>query len=408
MVAALFLCALIQKDALPRDEWPQWRGPNRDGVVSGFVSPKTWPASLKRQWSVPVGDGYASPVVGGARAYQFARRDDREHVYCLEPATGKIVWEKSYRTGGRVHRAAADHGIGPKSTPVIAEGKLYTLGIDSVLSCWDARSGALVWREDFAGRYPAPAPSCGTSMSPLIVGGLCVVYVGLDRKGGLIGIDAETGKERWRYDEEGPGYGSPILASLGGRRQLIVPVSRAWAGFDPQSGKRLWRFDFPTDSSQNIITPVVHRDTLIVGGIGQPLTAIRLRSESEGFTVETVWKNDDVPVHMSSPVLAGGLLFGLSRKRSGHLFCVDAATGKTLWQEAGRFSRTAALLAVNQQLAVLSSEGTLVFADAGRSGFERLASYTVDPDRSSWAHPALIGKRILVKAGRHLACWTID
>ena len=394
------LCAL---SLTAQQGWTQWRGPDRNGVVSGFDVPEKWPTSLKRQWSATVGDGYSCPVVTGGRVYQLTRRGDREHVTCFELKTGKVIWQHDYPTGGKVHKAADDHGIGPKSTPVLAGGKLYTLGINSVLSCWDASTGALAWREEFTGRYPQPAPSCGTSMSPLIFDGLCLVYVGLDRKGGLIALDAGTGKQRWSYEEEGPGYGSPILTSLSGRRQLVVPVSKAWAGFDPKSGSRLWRFDFPTSSSQNIITPVVHGEMLIVGGIGQPLLAVRPR----GDTVETVWKNTDVPVHMSSPVLVGGLLFGLSRKRSGHLFCVDAATGETVWQGEARFAKTAALLAVGKQLVVLTSDGTLVVAAATRAGYRQLASYPVGPGLKSWATPAMTGNRILVKAGPELTCWVV-
>ena len=150
--------------------------------------------------------------------------------------------------------------------------------------------------------------------------------------------------------------------------------------------------------------PVVHGDLLIVGGIGQPLLAVRPR----GDTVETVWKNNDVPVHMSSPVLVGGLLFGLSRKRSGHLFCVDATTGETIWQGEARFAKTAALLAVGKQLVVLTSDGTLVVAAATRAGYRQLASYPVAPGLKSWATPAMTGNRILVKAGPKLTCWGVN
>ena len=146
---SLTVSAIISAEPIPAakplsephavNNWPQWRGPNRDGVVSGFSIPKAWPESLNRQWSVEVGQGHSSQVVADGLVYQHSREADEEHVRCLKLETGETVWHASYPASGGVHTAAASHGIGPKSTPVVDQGKLYTLGIGSILSCFEAK-----------------------------------------------------------------------------------------------------------------------------------------------------------------------------------------------------------------------------------------------------------------------------
>lgn len=388
-------------------DWPQWRGPNRDGTVVGFSIPDVWPESLNKQWSVDVGAGYSSPVVAHGRVYQLSRQGAEEHVLCLELDSGETVWRASYLAAGEVHSAAASHGIGPKSTPVVAREKLYTLGIGNILSCFEAQTGKLLWRKTFEGRFSKPAPSCGASTSPLVDGDVCIVHVGHDRDGAMYALDADTGEQRWEYHGDGPGYGSAIVVSLAGRRQIVAPVSTFLAGIDIANGKLLWREPFPTQSTQNIITPLEHRGTIITGGIGQPTVALGPGQGEGATTIERIWENQAVSLHMSSPVLLGGKLFGLSRMKAGHLFCLDANTGETLWQGEGRFAKNAAILVVGDLLAILTSDGKLIFAKPTATGLDYLAEYPVDPSGRAWAHPALLGKRILVKGDTNLICWSL-
>ena len=388
------------------NDWPQWRGPNRDGTVAGFSIPGVWPKSLDKQWSLDVGHGYSSPVVADGRVYQLSRQGDEEHVQCLELDSGKTVWRAGYPAAGAVHSAAASHGIGPKSTPVVAREKLYTLGIGNILSCFEAQTGKLLWRKTFEGRFSKPAPSCGASMSPLVEGELCIVHVGHDRDGAMYALDADTGEQRWAYHGDGPGYGSPIIVSLAGTRRIVAPVSRFVAVFDIDSGKVLWREPFPTHSTQNIITPLDHRNMIITGGIGQPTVALGLGQGEGAATMERVWENEAVQLHMSSPVLFESKLYGLSRMKAGHLFCLDANTGEALWQGEGRFAENAAILVVGNLLAILTSDGKLIFAEPTATGLDYLAEYPVDPSGRAWAHPALCGKRILVKGEENLICWS--
>ncbi len=397
---------LITGTLVCADDWPQWRGKNRDGLIENFAAPTVWPENLEKLWQLEVGEGYSSPVLENERVFIHTRQGEEEWVRCLELSSGKLVWEKPYPATGNVHPAGASHGIGPKSTPAIAGGRLYTLGIGSILSCFDLRTGELYWRKEFSPHFEKPAPSCGTAMSPLIVDGLCIVHVGVDAKGEMIAFDAKTGSQRWTYDGDGPGYGSPILATLNGKRQIVSPVSKFIVGLSVEDGTLIWRHPFPTRSSQNIVTPVVDGERLITGGIGQTTVALRLLGDVPAPKIETVWKNPNASLHMSSPVLADDRLFGLANRKKGQLFCLNAESGETIWTSEGNFAKNATLLLGDGHLIVLSSDGNLVFVKSDSEAYEPVASYKVSEART-WAHPLVSGSRIIIKDESVLTCWTL-
>src|SRR5262249_13580835 len=155
--------------------------------------PASWPKALKEEWKVNVGVGHSSPVVSNNRIYEFARQGEEEVLLCLDLATGKEVWRSSQQISYQMNPAATGHGKGPKSTPVLSNGKVYTFGISGVLSCHEAATGKLKWRRDFAKQYPATSPLYGTAMSPLVDNGLLIAHVGGQDKGALTAFDAETG-----------------------------------------------------------------------------------------------------------------------------------------------------------------------------------------------------------------------
>src|SRR5829696_4448180 len=209
--------------AVATAEWPQWRGPNRDGLAAGVNAPSAWPKELKPLWKVTVGVGHASPVVSGGVVYQHARQGEEEVLLALDASTGKELW----RAGAvpapyTVNPAASGHGKGPKSTPVVASGRVYTLGIAGLLSAHDAKTGRLLWRKEFSKQYPTTSPLYGTAMSPVVVGDLLIAHVGGHDKGALTAFDAATGAVKWSYDADGPAYSSPVLLTAGGERQAVT------------------------------------------------------------------------------------------------------------------------------------------------------------------------------------------
>jgi putative pyrroloquinoline-quinone binding quinoprotein len=217
LAAAAALTPLVVAQT-PRGDWPQWRGPNRDGTLQAFPEPAAWPEQLTRRWKVEVGAGYATPIVVGNRVYAFSRQQDNEVMRALDADTGKIVWETSYAAPFRMNPATSRHGPGPKSTPTYANGRLFTLGISGIVTAFDAATGKQVWQK------PAPPvePLYHTAQSALVDRDLVILHVGGHNQGALTAFDPETGAERWKWNGDGPSYGSPIVADIGGTRQVIT------------------------------------------------------------------------------------------------------------------------------------------------------------------------------------------
>ena len=366
----------------------------------------TWPRALKPGWKAPVGIGYASPIVSGQRVFTFARNGENEVASSLDLATGKVVWTQSYPAPYALNSAAAGHGKGPKSTPVVHQGRLYTLGISGILSAFDAASGRPLWRKDFAGQFRDAAPIYGTAMSPTVADGLLIAHVGGENDGALVAFGAEKGDVRWTWKGDGPGYASPVVADIAGVRQVITQTQKQLVGLSLGKGELLWSLPFTTPYDQNAVTPVVSGDTVIYSGLGQGLRAARLTRVGAKWTLAPAWQNDEVSLYMSSPVLDGGRVFGFSHKNKGQFFAVDAATGKTLWLSEGRQGENAAVLVAGDALLMLTNDGELIVAKKDAKAFAPIATYTV-AESGTWAHPALVGTTLLVKDHEQLTQWRI-
>ena len=390
-------------------DWPQWRGPARDGVAAGFVAPKSWPATLTRVWSVTVGEGHSNPVVSGDRVFLHSREGDKEVVRCLRLSDGGAAWTESWPIAYEMHPAATEHGKGPKSTPALAGGTLYTLGITGVLSALDADSGRTIWRKEFAGQFPATAPQYGTATSPLVDHGLVIAYVGGFHDGSLTAFDAKTGEPRWSLKGEGPGYASPIVAELGGVRQIVTQSDQSIIGVDPATGKLLWKLPLVTPYDQNAVTPLVVGDLLIVSGIEYGLRAYRPEKGGDAktavLTPREVWNKPEVSLYMSSPVVAEGRLFGFSHRKSGHLFCLEPKTGRVVWTGAGHEGSNMALVSAGDVVLALNDASELFVLAAGAPGFAPVARYSV-ADSPTWAHPVPVSGGILIKDKTRLSLWS--
>jgi outer membrane protein assembly factor BamB len=329
-------------------------------------------------------------VVVGGKVYVFTRQKDDEFVLCLDLQSGKEVWRSEpypapYKTG-------PGEGTGddrPRSTPTVAEGRVYTLGMTGVLSCLDARTGKRLWRKDSKW-----LPYGGTS--PLVADGLCIVHVGDDRTGGLTAFDAATGDVRWCCAEGSrPMPGSPILVDLAGGRQVMSFFFGNALGVSVATGKKLWGVG-PGGSGQPCTTPVLYKDLLIWNSDREPLRALRLEKGGKGIVAREVWKSKGLPLYYSSPVVAGDLVFGMSTRNRGCFFCLDARSGKTLWESAGEQGGYASLLSVENVLLILKARGQLLVVKASATAFEPIAEYRVC-DRPTMAHPVFLGDRILIR-----------
>lgn len=398
--------AAARRGAPDTPAWNQWRGPGRDGKIPGFRAPAKWPAQLTRRWKIEVGIGHSSPLAAGENVYDFTREGDDEVVRCLELATGKQVWRVAYPAPYTLHPAAVGHGLGPKSTPVLAGGRLYTLGISGILSCLDAKTGAVVWRRDFVQEYPKTAPLFGAATSPIVDRGLLIAHVGGHDKGALTAFDAATGEVRWRWDGDGPGYASPLIVERGGVRQVVTQTQKLCVGVSAEKGELLWSVPFTTPFVQNIITPVEAGDLLVFGGVRQPTFALRITRDGSAWKTEKVWETNEATFYMSTPVFSDGRLYGMSERQGGQMVALDAATGKTLWTGDARFSTSAAVLDAGPVLLALTTDADVVVFKKEGPQLTQAAKYQV-AESPTWATPAVAGNRILVKDLNSLGMWEI-
>ncbi len=382
----------------PSLDYAQWRGPQRDGGAAGFVKPQRWPAQLQRRWRVDVGEGYGTPLLVGDMAYVFARRADNEVMMALRAGTGDIVWQTPYAAPFSPAYNARAHGAGPKATPLFHNGKLYALGINGTFTAFDPATGRILWQK----LASAPQPEYGAASSPIGDQGLVMVHPGA--YGPLTAFDATTGELRWRGGDDGV-FASPIIAELAGTRQLVTVTQRNIAGLSLSDGKVLWQFRWPRDIAA--ITPVQFGDLVIVGSQNESVKALKVTRRGGGFSVALGWESQDIGLYMSNPVVMGGVLFGLSRRASGQLFALDAATGATLWLGPPRQGTQAAVVKADGLLFLLGEDGELTVATGGRSGIEPTTRYTVSTS-AVWAQPAISGNRMLVKDTSALTLWTID
>lgn len=403
-IATVALTALTIGTAVAQD-WNQWRGPARTGIASSFTPPSAWPERPTKAWQVKAGAGHSSPVVAADRVFLFARIGEQEALTAYELASGKQVWRQAYDAPYEMNPAATSHGKGPKSTPVVAAGRVYAFGIGGILSAFDAASGRVLWRKDFRSEFKATSPDFGTAMSPLVVEGLVIVHAGGPRDGAILALDGRNGAVRWAWRADGPGYASPVAGVFGGVGQVITQTQSHVTGLLLSNGSLAWQIPFTTAYDQNIVTPVVHQDVVIYSGIEQPLTAVRVLQRNGKWTTEQVWQNASVPMYMSSPVLVDGVLFGLTHRNRGQFVAVDARTGKTLWATRGREAENAALVAAGDLLLATTTEGALVVFRRNPASFDLVKRYTI-AESPIWAHPAPAGRGVLIKDADTLAYWT--
>jgi outer membrane protein assembly factor BamB len=397
---------LLAAGALAAQDWPQWRGPNRDGVASQ-PQVKEWPRALRPGWKTIVGEGYSSPVVSHGAVYVFTREGDNEAIARLDWKTGKVAWRKTYAAPFQKNQYAVAHGKGPHSTPAVSGGRLYTLGISGILSAWDAANGTLAWRKDYSSRVDTGKLFTGTAMSPLVDAGKVIVHIGDDGGGELLALDAATGSRLWSWKGDGPAYASPVPAGFGGVRQVVAQTDRSVIGVSAADGKLLWRLPWKDEWNENIITPVVYGKLLVLSGVRKPTQAIEVSHSAGKWTTRQHWQNNDISFYMSTPVLDGDYLYGLGTKRKGQFVCLDARTGKTLWATTGREAANASVLNAGANLLYLTDDGTLVVARKNPKAFEMVSRYTV-AESATWPQPVVAGREILVKDINSLALWRIE
>lgn len=374
------------------EDWPQWRGPNRDGAVPSFNAPASWPGTLTELWKVDVGLGYATPLLVGERIYMFTRQGEDEVMMALEAQSGKIIWRTSYPAPFAMNPATSKHGPGPKSTPVFTDNRLFTLGMTGLVTAFDATTGRQIWQN------PAPPVQAQfhTAMSPVVEGNLVIVHIGGEGNGALTAFEVATGDVRWSWDGDSPAYGSPMVFELGGTRQVVTFTHKNLVGVSLATGELLWRRPFETRSDTTSQTPILYQDMVIEAGRGNGITAFRVARAGDTWSTENVWHTDEVSLHMANAVAIDGVLFGFSHLNSGQYFGLDLVTGRVLWTSDPRQAENAAIVRADNTIFSLQDDAQLVVFRNSRTGFELLERYEVATS-PTWAQPTLFDDKVFVK-----------
>ncbi len=380
-------------------DWPQFLGPKRNGVYGGPAISDSWPASGPPVlWRKPLGEGFSGAVVQAGRLVLFHRLENSEQVECLEAQTGRPLWQYDYPTDYR-----DDFGFdgGPRATPSIWEGKVYTFGAQGVLHCLELENGRKVWSLNTHEKFGVRKGFFGAACSPLVEDGRVFLNLGGRDQAGLVAFDARTGRVLWTSTDDEASYSSPATATLGGRRQVLFFTRTGLVSADPASGEVLFRFRWRARSraSVNAATPLAAAPLIFLSasyGTG----AVQLRVK--GSELETVWTSDEsLSNHYSTSVIRGGHLFGFhGRQEYGQsLRCVALQTGRVLWSRDGFGAGTLSL--AGDRLLVLKENGELLLVAASPQAFRLIARASI-LGPTVRAYPALADGRLFARNQKEL------
>ncbi len=371
-------------------EWPGFRGPNRDSIVAGTAILTDWsqqkPAEL---WRKPIGPGWSSFAVAGDRLYTQEQRGEEELVSCYNATTGDPVW--IHRDQARFWESNA--GAGPRGTPALHDGRVYSFGATGILNALDAGTGARLWSRNVAEETATKIPGWGFSSSPLVVGDNVIVAAG----GQLAAYDRNTGKPLWQGPKSGGGYSSPHLFTAGGVTQVVLQSGKAIHAVDPRDGKLLWKHEWPP--SGPIVQPaVLDRDLLITAGDGAGMQRLALTGKDGDWKPEQRWATMGLKPNFNDYVAHNGHVYGFD---NAILACIDADDGQRKWK-GGRYGHGQLLLLRDQNLLlVLSEEGEIALVKAEPDQFTELARMPV-LEGKTWNHPVLVGDRLYVRNGTEM------
>jgi outer membrane protein assembly factor BamB len=355
----IFIIAMALRPALAADsDWPGYRGANRDGISQETGLIKTFPAEgPKAEWRVNLGDGYSGIAISDGRIYTMFSQGDDEFVVCLDSAGGKELWR--FRSDSNF---VNDQGNGPRSTPTIDDGMVYTFGAHGTLYALNADTGAKVWQHD-PKELGGKEPIWGVSSSALVEGDLLILPVGGGENNAVIAFNKKTGAIVWKSQTDEPGYSSPVAANINGVRQILVFSGTQLFSLSPTDGKLFWKYPWKTNWFVNAAVPIfIPEDKVFIStAYDRGGALLRIAGSKANQTVEEVWLTKGMKNHFNSSVYYKGYLYGFD---NAQLKCMDVANGETKWTKGG-FGKGSLMLA-DGQLIVLSERGLLLLVEATR------------------------------------------
>ena len=390
----VFLAPVFAQSDSKMEDWSQWRGPNRDGIISSDKWPEQLSGdTLSKSWEVKLGPSYSGPIVVGDRVFVTETVDKKmECVRALDRNTGKQIWRTEWKGSMTVPFFAKSNGDWIRSTPAFDDNRLYVAGMRDVLLCLDARNGKEIWRVDFVKQLKTPLPNFGFVCSPLVVDD--AVYV--QAAASFVKLDKKTGKILWRalVDEggmNGSAFSSPVVTKIAGKRQLVVQTRTKLAGVDIENGKTLWEKQIPAFRGMNILTPSIIDDSIFTSTYGGTSMLLDLVQQNGKFETKSKWKNGKQG-YMSSPVVVEGHVY--LHLRNQRFTCIDLATGDVKWTTK-LFGKYWSMVANGNLILALDEQGDLRLIRANPNKFDLIDTRKVADN--SWAHISISGNDIFVR-----------
>jgi outer membrane protein assembly factor BamB len=364
--------------------------------------PRKWPAELATRWKVDLGEGCGSPAVVGARVFVLEQQGPREVVRCLDTAAGRSLWQHAYPA--RYHSGLAR--TGPRNTPAVDGKRVYTVGATGEMYCLNRDDGKVVWHVSFSKAFQFRRPAYGYSASPLIDGDRVIVQPGGRGGDSVVALDKRTGKVLWKSQSDGAGYASPMIlpaAPARGPRQLVVFTREGVISLDPDGGALHWRLPWTTSYEQNIAQPMlggVGGDRLFVTSL-TGLVALQLATRGGRPAFRELWRNRNMAVHFSCPVVHGQHMYGCHGRRE-ELRCVALADGAVRWTQPLPANGRAGIVLADGLLLVYTDTGRLIVADADPAAYRQRADYALAG--GNWSSPVLAGGCLYLRDFQSLRC----
>jgi len=382
-------------------DWPEFRGPKRQGEVHGVIIATDWNASPPKElWRKRIGPAWSSVIVIGNRLYTQEQRGEQEAVVCLDTADGHEIWCHTDAT----RYSDGQAGAGPRGTPTFADGKIYSLGANGILNCLDAVSGAKQWSRNIITDSSAPLPMWGFSSSPLVADGVVVVYAGGAGEKGLLAYQVADGSPAWTTATGPISYSSPQLASLGDSNQLLFLSDQGLVATEPASGKVLWHYDAAGSGIWRVVQPRQASDgSLLIGSEDLGLVRLDIDHKDETWSAAPRWSSRAIRPAFNDFVISGDHVFGFDES----IFCcVDLQTGKRRWK-AGRYGHGQVLLLADQPLLIVLTEtGEVVLVAANPEKHEEVARLEAIHGKT-WNHPVVAHGKLFVRNDEEMACYEL-
>ncbi|MHB9025591.1 MAG: outer membrane protein assembly factor BamB family protein [Armatimonadota bacterium] len=395
LALALFTASL----ALQAADWPQFRGLKADGYSPETTLNFNWQAKPPQQlWRVAMTDnGFSGPSVVGNMVYIMDHQDGKDLVRAINLTTGKDVWGYTYDD------PAKENWGFTRSTPTVANGKVYTLSRTGILCCFEAAKGTVLWWKNIRTDYKGAMPGWGYATSPVVDGKKLIVTPG-GPNALVVALDKDTGAQIWAGGgSDGAGYATPVIATINGKRQYLIFAKATLAGVDANTGALLWSFPWKTGCDVNGAMPIiVGNSVFITSGYGHGCAVVDIGAN--GATLR--WENKLIVAHFSSPVYANGYVYGNSDAFGGSLVCVELATGKEMWHQAG-FEKGGLMAVGNLILAMAGNGGRVALVKITPQGYQEVGQLPQLGGANCWTAPVIANGKLLIRNKMALFCYDL-